>query len=213
MAILIQFCIRICGLLIYQTQNTPKRQEMLPKNSNPKRSLSQSDVLEVPKIRARPLESIPLNIIHIIHTHKLKALAARGALELNSRSRNTGNGDDRRLASLNSLHAAEVLVALVAWRPGSGAAGGGLEAVEDVELAAARDDRCVVRGEVEVEFARLAGGGWREVEGQESGNVGGLAVLEDLALGGVEGDCAGRDGVLRAVGWAEGGCGVGGGGC
>ena len=56
------------------------------------------------------------------------------------------------------------------------------------------------RVEVEVEFAQFSGGCCWEIKGQESGDVSGFAILEDLAMTCVEMYCSSRNIVLGTNG-------------
>jgi hypothetical protein len=83
----------------------------------------------------------------------------------------------------SSGHATDVLVSKVTGRPCISATSSRAERDKDVKLAGPRDFRGRIEIEVEVKAASLPFRlGW-EVEGEEGGNVGPAAVLEDIALG------------------------------
>lgn len=81
----------------------------------------------------------------------------------------------------------------------------GLLAGEDLESLGALESRVCVK--LEDELAGVACSPSWDVKGRQSGDVGGLAGLEDLAVVDVVVDCAGPDFVERGGGRIDGGVG------
>lgn len=121
-------------------------------------------------------------MIGIAHTHHFAAVRlasrARERLAKDGKPIDPGSG-----FMWSSGHATDVLVSKVTGRPCTSATSSRAERNKDVKLAGPRDFRGRIEIEVEVKAASLPFRlGW-EVEGEEGGNVGPAAVLEDIALG------------------------------
>lgn len=173
----------------------------MPRNPNPKlqpRKEYLESLRSIPfDVRSR-VSSQPLDIIHITSADQLPTQGLSGWAR-ESLAKRWEAIDPLGLAGKVGLHPANVLVSQVSRGPGCGIVGSRGKGREDVEGAAARQLGGGLVGEVEVELAGLARGGGGEIKGQQRGDVGGMAVLEDLAVGKVVVHGAGPHFVLRSV--------------